>query len=726
MNEEELDVRLVHLLLESGASPLTNGCQTLVDATRRMASVVLPALLSDERDISEKQLSWVFSQAVTEDNVAVWFTEQGFDVVQKLVTRGSRGHGVSAALGTVIGLSTAENANLSQRFVDLLLAHGADVNFNNGAALQMAASKADKALVAKLMGHKPDTASLSLAMYRLFETEIPEDDALELVSLFTHYANDDTRLDDSFVQPGSRPLLFLCLDRYPRSSKLLKALLDAGYFPEQMANYQVMAELEEEPVTLLTWAILQPQKRISSNVIQLLVEKGAKVNFETRLSRTTPLMLAIQARRPDVVKLLLMEGANVDISDVKNNTPLAMATDIGGELSTVMVSNLLAAGAPVDDGSLHNAARELNLTTVQVLVQFGHDPDFPSHLHGGRSALAEICLHAADGGELTAARKRDMEKVMVFLLEKGSDMTLKADKKSCLMLAMDSMDPILTTRTLLKVGFWKHINKPFNYYTDGNLTYSPTMYVDRVMPASDYKEELLALLRANRAEDVFYANSGPQPEDAVGLPSDLEAHERERRARAERLASEREEHQIILSRMNESATIEAQIAAARAQMEDSRRQKLLADEMTARQAHLRADEEQFNAVLRRKRAEQAEMVQHQHALADAASRQAKLIGDAEMEVAEKKQAMLLEWEKLVGDEKVEKQKELGRLRASERADIERLEKASDARFRGQVAEQRRLVESQTSLAGRIANGAGARVGGPAVPRQIGYISGELN
>lgn len=45
--------------------------------------------------------------------------------------------------------------------------------------------------------------------------------------------------------------------------------------------------------------------------------------------------------------------------------------------------------------------------------------------------------------------------------------------------------------------------------------------------------------------------------------------------------------------------------------------------------------------------------------------------------------------------------------------------AADARTVKRIAEQKRLVEGQTALAARLANGAG---GG----RQIGYITGELD
>ncbi len=72
-------------------------------------------------------------------------------------------------------------------------------------------------------------------------------------------------------------------------------------------------------------------------------------------------MLAIRMRRQDVVRLLLLAGADVDVTDTLGNSPLSMASAIGGELAVAMMSNILAAGASKNDGSLHNAARELNI-----------------------------------------------------------------------------------------------------------------------------------------------------------------------------------------------------------------------------------------------------------------------------------------------------------------------------------------------------------------------------
>ena len=452
----------------------------------------------------------------------------------------------------------------------------------------------------------------------------------------------------------------------------------------------------------------------------MLMTCTAKVNFETRLSHVTPLMVAIQHRRQDLVKSLLLAGAEVDVQDATGRSPLSMASNIGGELGVMMMGNLLAAGASRNDGSLHNASKELNLQAMQVLVEHGHDPDFPSPLHDGRSALGELCLHAALG-EITATREKHMEKAINFLVESGSDVSLQSDGKSVLLLAMESRDPVVTTKVLLRAYMWKYINKPFNLYTDGKFTYSPTMYVERVLPETDHRAALQTLLRANRGTDTWFANSGPQPEGARGLPAHLELEEQERRARLARLRTEQEDHARALQRTRELAAVQEQIRTNQAELEEARQRRALSSEMSVQRERQRADEEAFNAAMRRQRQRQSADLAHQEALASAAAERARVTADAELAADTARQARRLEWEREVAGERVGSAAQLSSLRIREREELDRLDRAADARVQDRIREQRRLVDSQSALASNLTGGGAT----PLNRRQIGFISGEV-
>uniref|UniRef100_L2FT86 Ankyrin repeat containing protein n=1 Tax=Colletotrichum fructicola (strain Nara gc5) TaxID=1213859 RepID=L2FT86_COLFN len=622
INEEEPDFKLIKSLLRFGASPIANNCQTLIDATRRV--MVRPLAMMLESKILGEDLNLAIREGFTKDNSAQWFTETGFSILHSFLQKGAHGDGLSSVLTQVVDMPLSESddsVSLANGFVDILLDHKVDVNYDNGMLLQSAAAALNAFLVNRLLEKKPNTESISRAFYRIFDNPTSEDEALELITMFTDYADGETRLDVMYTPPESMPLLFLAISQYPRSIRITKALLDAGYYYDQMMPCKIMEDVDEEPVTLMMWALHQEQKKVSSGIIQMLIETGAKINFESRLSQTTPLLLAIRNRRPDIVKMLLLEGAEVDVCDVKGNTPLTLSTEAGGELAIKMMSNLLAAGASSNDGSLHNAARELNLPACQKL----------------------------------------MERVTNFLIEAGSDITLRTDGKSILLLALDSKEPLVTSRTLLKAGMWKHVNKKFNQFTDGKMTYSPTMYVAHVLPASDTKEALIKLLRANRAED--------------------------------------EDHLLSIARSTELASVQAQIWSAQAELEDSRRKRIQADDLVALNERARAEEEVFAAAMRRKRSERSADLEHQAALTEATITRARAVELAEQDLVMTRQSMLLEWEKQMATEQVDHAKAMSAIRVAEREDVDRMDREAEGRL------------------------AGAGVNGR---RQIGYITGEIN
>lgn len=427
-------------------------------------------------------------------------------------------------------------------------------------------------------------------------------------------------------------------------------------------------------------------------------------------------MLAVQTLQPDVVRMLLLAGAEVDVADYRDRTPLSMATAIGGDIGTRMMGSLLAAEPARDDGSLHNAARALNLPAVKVLVQAGHDPDFPSASHGGRSALGEVCLRAGDGSEMTLETETAMQKVMGFLVDARTDLEVRSHGKSLLHLCFESPHPLAATRILLKVAMWKHINKSFNHYTDGSFTYSPTMYITKLLPPSDMHAQLLALLRANRAQDIYYANSGPQPDDAVGLPEDMEVSERARRARLSRLAEESEDFALTLARRRELANIEKQIQAEKAEMEDVRRRRLHSEDLSSLRSRANLTNSLEETAFQRRLSEQ-------HRLADQATQHARSAATQRLEADDARQRKALEWEGKLNTERVDNARALSQLRIGEREEVERIEKAAEGRMQKRLEAQRKVVESQEKLARRLAQG-------PQLPvdqrRQIGYVAEELN
>lgn len=707
------DLRLIKLLLAKGASPLTNGCESMIEATQKLLLDILAVLL--EADIPGQDLAWTFSQAFTPATADVWLSEKGYEAAKMLLAKGALGDGVATALSTAIDAYRSNKDTIARRFTELLTSYDVDINHDNGRVLQNAAKRADSELIRQLLRSKPNSRTASMAFPYIFRPAVAEDELLVLIKLFAEYHDGEEGLDVMFAHPDCQPVLFQAVSLFPRSTKILQALLDAGFYHDQITMGRVMPnDIEaEEQLSLLVWALLQPQKRVSDNVLEVLLDRGAKVNFETRLSKTTPLILAVQNKRKDLVRTLLLAGAEADATDATGNTPLTTATRIGGDVGTSMMRSILAAEPFKNDGSLHNAARDLNLPAVEALFEAGHELDFPSSLHGGRSALAELCLNAAHAGPLTVSQEKAMEKVMTYLITHGTDLTLHSAGKSPLLLAFDSLDPVPTTRSLLKVGMWKHLNNPFNHHTHDNHVFSPTQYLLRLRSKSPSTSPLLSLLYANRATDSFYALTGPQPPDATNPPPDILAVERARQSRLDARAAAEEDHRLQLSRAKESALLQDQIFLRRASLEESKARR----ELTLLRDRAAVDDELFAAQLRRQREAQAVQVRHEVELGQVGARNVKMLGEAEVEVQGRKQRAVTEWEREVGGERVGREKEIAAVRVREREEVDKIDERASKRTVGRIEAQRRLVERQDGLAARL--GAGVR------PGQIGWVE-ELN
>lgn len=275
VNEEEPDERLIKLLLDCGASPLTNSCKTLVDATQKVAASSLKLLLRGE--IPENDINWAFSGAFTAESFQTWFTPNGLEVATMLLEKGAKGNALSGALILVMKNTEPEGAELANQFVDILVSHGADVNFDNGEPLKWAASNANVDWTRKLLTCHPSAETLSLGFNHIFDTSLSPETAILLFEMFTDYHEGDVRMDLMAVNQGAEPILVKAISQYPRSAEVLEVLLDAGFYHDQATVCRVHPQVDaEEEVTLLMWAIAQPQKKVSTNVIELLLKRGGK------------------------------------------------------------------------------------------------------------------------------------------------------------------------------------------------------------------------------------------------------------------------------------------------------------------------------------------------------------------------------------------------------------------------------------------------------------------
>jgi len=204
-------------------------------------------------------------------------------------------------------------------------------------------------------------------------------------------------------------------------------------------------------------------------------------------------------------------------------TPLCHAT-AAGNIDAMKI--LIEAGADVNDGSLHIAARNLDITCIKFLKNHDHDAGYPCIALDGRPPLAELCYAARGSGPRWEYRVELAIREFIPLHDVHRWRSL--DGKTVLHLAIDnptSAYPILGA--FLRVSqLWRNPNRDDDYlYIDtGNyMCYSLTQYVNRLCPgkSSEERASLIHLLKSNQFVDRFYSEFGAQPMGAVGLPKEL-------------------------------------------------------------------------------------------------------------------------------------------------------------------------------------------------------------
>ncbi|PGH28113.1 hypothetical protein AJ80_00002 [Polytolypa hystricis UAMH7299] len=542
------DGEVVRMLLGHGACVHYSNSECLVRAALSSDRPTLELLLNHVSD--RAAVTYTFERLVSTNNNRAWISAAGFAVSQLLLSNGASGPLLDAAL--VMAIENLELSSMTTEFVDLFLKYQADVNHQNGRALKLAVAKGQPALVRRLLAATPSPEILSSAFGDILESELPEDITLELIEIFAQVPGAIPDLNrDSCEDDGTQrePVTFLALKRWPRGTKVLEALLRSGVHVDKTVPYVIENEEGLEQVSLLLWALLQPEQWISSYVIECILEHGANTNFQSTGTFKTPLLVATMERTPDVIASLVEHGADPSLNDKHGHTPLFYASRRG---QVTAMRYLIDSGATINDGSLHEAARELHPQAAQLLLDYGHDPNFPSMSHDGRCALAELCLYASEPVGATAKIRQTIS----VLVAGNADLTIHSPEKPLLIQALDNPTSCTSiTKALLASGMWRLINEEFNHYTYDGFVFSPTMYVAKGLAKSpkEHAPEVLHILKANSCKDVFYKLEGPQPPDIVGAPPHIISEEKRRKTREQRIREQEEEHQHSLRREREVA-----------------------------------------------------------------------------------------------------------------------------------------------------------------------------
>ena len=262
--------------------------------------------------------------------------------------------------------------------------------------------------------------------------------------------------------------------------------------------------------------------------------------------------------RQYILSTLLDLGARVAQQDCFGRTALFYA---GRNGNVSALTSLLKKKPPTNDGSLHEAARELSPDAVKMLVAAGHDIDYPSLKHGGRNPLCELCLECKGSRDPVALHDTLLE----CMAAKASPLR-KFRGKSALFFAIDNPDPLVVVSKVIEVCLWKYPNDPSLVFEQGILSYSATMYIKKGISNQPEKIALgiLDILQDASMEDRYYAKERmPQPKDAVGMPQRIADLDRKKWIRSNRLEEEQEDHQQRLRREMEEMDQRNQLSSSR-------------------------------------------------------------------------------------------------------------------------------------------------------------------
>jgi len=156
-------------------------------------------------------------------------------------------------------------------------------------------------------------------------------------------------------------------------------------------------------------------------------------------------------RRREIARLVTRRGLTLTWMSFTDCVPsFSSALFYASSTSVASVVQALSPHALKNDGSLHEAARCLQFDVASILIKHDHNPNFPSRLHGGRSALGELCLYAE---VMHPNQRTDVRHLIRLFLQHGANPTFKArNERSAVLLALDNPQSALeVTEALLYV-----------------------------------------------------------------------------------------------------------------------------------------------------------------------------------------------------------------------------------------------------------------------------------
>ncbi|XP_052702922.1 uncharacterized protein LOC128179521 [Crassostrea angulata] len=339
------------------------------------------------------------------------------------------GYGYTPLMLAVSNTDTSERKNKETKnqptdiTVELLMNHGADINFSNsvlGGPLHIASSKGNDHNVELLLNKEADISSCNTYKETPVHkaSEQGNDSTVQLLlekgaNINSCALNKETPLHKA-IKCGRESTAKLLLDKgadinlcdtngeapLHKASEFgpdstVQLLLNRG------ADINSCDTNKETPLH-------KASVRGHDSIVRLLLDKGANINLCDKY-KETPLHKACGRGHKSTVQLLLDKGADINSFNTKKETPLHKASEWGRERIEQMLLNM---GADINsctenkETPLHKASENGPDSTVQLLLNRGADIN-------SCDTNKETPLHKAS--------KKGHERIVQLLLDEGAD-----------------------------------------------------------------------------------------------------------------------------------------------------------------------------------------------------------------------------------------------------------------------------------------------------------------